>query len=198
MHSATVWWQALSGTQQVLWGIGVFSTTILLFQLVASLLGFEHHSEIGHDSDTGDHSADHDHVSFLQFFTLRNLVAFLTGVGWGSLMLISWGFPNFVAIVGGICFGVAFVAVVMLLMMFFASLAVDGSIDLNNALNQQGEVTVAIPAYGSGFGKMLLSIQGRLIEIEAYAAGASIARGTRVRVIRREGSSMLFVEPMVN
>ena len=73
-----------------------------------------------------------------------------------------------------------------------------GSVDLGEAVNHQGEVRLAIPGYGSGYGKMLLSIQGRSLEIEAYTRGADIGRGTRVRVVRREGSGMLFVEPMVS
>jgi hypothetical protein len=58
-------------------------------------------------------------------------------------------------------------------------------------------VTLAIPGHGSGFGKMMLSIQGRTIEIEAYTPGETIGRGTRVRVIRVQDRNMLFVEPII-
>jgi hypothetical protein len=112
-------------------------------------------------------------------------------------MLISWGLPQWLAVIGGIIQGLGFAAVVMLLMWFLASLAASGSISLENAIDHQGEVTLAIPGHGNGFGKMMLSIQGRTIEIEAYTPGETIGRGTRVRVIRVQDRNMLFVEPII-
>jgi len=154
----------------------------------------------GH-ADTGDtHNLQHQdghHLALLQYFTVRSATAFLTGVGWGSLMLISWGLPAWLAVIGGTVQGLGFAAVVVLLMWFLASLASSGSISLENAVDHQGEVTLAIPGYGNGFGKMMLSIQGRTIEIEAYTPGDTIRRGTRVRVVRVQDRNMLFVEPII-
>lgn len=191
------WWSSLSAAQQVLWGIGIFSSVMLVIQMGLSLIGMDHH-----DTDVGQgHSAaspDHDHTPLFRFFTIRTALAFGTGLGWGGLMLISWGIPQWLAIFLAVGIGLGFVVGVIGLMGLFVSLATSGSVDLDQAVDHQGEVTLAIPGYGSGYGKMLLSIQGRSIEIEAYTRGADIRRGTRVRVVRREGSGMLFVEPMVN
>ena len=201
------WWNGLSTTQQVLCAIGTFSSVLLILQLSLSILGLEHPGlDPGHDTpdaqpDTaGSHHPEHQdghHLPLLQYFTVRNATAFLTGVGWGGLMLISWGLPEWLAVIGGIIQGLAFAAVVMLLMWFLASLASSGSVRLENAIDHQGEVTLAIPGYGNGFGKMMLSIQGRTIEIEAYTPGDTIRRGTRVRVIRVQDRDMLFVEPVI-
>jgi hypothetical protein len=200
------WWNDLSTTQQVLWAIGTFASVLLILQLGFSISGLEHQS-VGLPHDTPDGSAStpdaHDlggqdgHFPMLQYFTIRNMTAFLTGVGWGSLMLISWGLPDWAAVIGGITQGVGFAAVVMFLMWFLASLTSSGSISLENAIDHQGEVTLAIPAHGNGFGKIMLSIQGRTIEIEAYTPGDTIRRGTRVRVIRVQDRNMLFVEPVI-
>jgi membrane protein implicated in regulation of membrane protease activity len=197
------WWNELSTTQQVLWAIGTCSAVLLILQLGLSFAGLEHQTpELGADVPEGQLDAPdgHDlghHPALIQYFTIRDATAFLTGVGWGSLMLISWGLPEWLAVAGGIVQGLGFAAVVMLLMWFLASLASSGSISLKNAIDHQGEVTLAIPAHGNGFGKMMLSIQGRTIEIEAYTPGDAIERGTRVRVIRVQGSGMLFVEPII-
>jgi hypothetical protein len=201
------WWNELSTTQQVLWAIGTFSFVLLILQLGLSFFGLEHQlPDVAQDmpdghADTADtHNLQHQdslHLALLQYFTVRNATAFLTGVGWGSLMLISWGLPAWLAVIGGIIQGLGFAAVVMLLMWFLASLASSGSISLENAIAHQGEVTLAIPGYGNGFGKMMLSIQGRTIEIEAYTPGDAIRRGTRVRVVRVQGRNMLFVEPII-
>jgi hypothetical protein len=201
------WWSELSTTQQVLWAIGTFSSVLLVLQLGLSFFGLEHQVlDLTHDPPDGHAGApdshdlqhqDSQHLALLQYFTVRNATAFLTGVGWGSLMLISWGVPEWLAVIGGILQGVGFAAVVMLLMWFLASLASSGSISLENAIDHQGEVMLAIPGHGNGFGKMMLSIQGRTIEIEAYTPGDTIRRGTRVRVIRVQGRNMLFVEPII-
>jgi len=193
------WWNELGTTQQVLWAIGTFSSALLIMQLGLSFLGLEHQSlALGHDTPDGHtDTSDSHHLVLLQYFTVRNATAFLTGVGWGSLMLISWGLPQWLAVMGGIIQGLGFAAVVMLLMWLLASLAASGSISLENAIDHQGEVTLAIPGHGNGFGKMILSIQGRSIEIEAYTPGETIGRGTRVRVIRVQDRNMLFVEPII-
>lgn len=208
------WWNELSTTQQVLWAIGTFASVLLILQLGLSFAGLEHSADLtagapdGDAAAPGSHDLHHDlrhdlhgesahHLALTQYFTIRNAIAFLTGVGWGSLMLISWGLPEWLAVIGGIIQGLGFAAVVMLLMWFLSSLASSGTISLKNAINHQGEVTLGIPAHGSGFGKMMLSIQGRSIEIEAYTPGDAIPRGTRVRVIRVQGGDMLFVEPLI-
>jgi len=201
------WGNELNATQQVLWAIGTFSFVLLILQLGLSFLGLEHQvldgapdMPAGHADTADPHNLLHQdghHLALLQYFTVRNATAFLTGVGWGSLMLISWGLPAWLAVIGGIIQGLGFAAVVMLLMWFLASLASSGSISLENAIDHQGEVTLAIPGHGNGFGKMMLSIQGRTIEIEAYTPGDTIRRGTRVRVIRVQDRNMLFVEPII-
>jgi hypothetical protein len=201
------WWNELSTKQQVLWAIGTFSSVLFVLQLGLSFFGLEHQvpdmaQDIpdGHAETADTHNLQHldsHHLALLQYFTVRNATAFLTGVGWGSLMLISWGLPAWLAVIGGIIQGLGFAAVVMLLMWFLASLASSGSVSLENAIDHQGEVTLAIPGYGSGFGKMMLSIQGRTIEIEAYTPGDAIRRGTRVRVVRVQDRNMLFVEPII-
>ncbi len=201
------WWNELSATQQALCAIGTFASVLLVLQLILSLAGFDHHAldltgdtpDGGADASGAHHQGggDSHHGSLLRYFTIRDGTAFLVGLGWGGLMLIGWGVPEWLAVIGGIIQGLVFAAIVILLMWFLSSLASSGSISLQNAIDHQGEVTLAIPAHGSGFGKMLLSIQGRSIEIEAYTPGEIIPRGTRVRVIRVQGSGMLFVEPIV-
>jgi hypothetical protein len=181
------WWNELSTTQQVLWAIGTFSSVLFVLQLGLSFFGLEHQvpdaAQVvpdGHADTADTHNLqylDTHHLALLQYFTVRNATAFLTGAGWGGLMLISWGLSPWLAVIGGIIQGLGFVAVVMLLMWFLASLASSGSISLENAIDQQGEVTLAIPGYGNGFGKIMLSIQGRTIEIEAFTPGDTIRRG---------------------
>ena len=91
------WWSSLSAAQQALWGIGIFSSVTLVIQMGLSLLGMGHHDtdvEQGHSAA----STDHDHMPLLRFFTIRTALAFGTGLGWGGLMLISWGIPQWLAI----------------------------------------------------------------------------------------------------
>src|SRR5262249_20341253 len=157
------WWSDLSTTRQALWAIGTFSSVLLILQLGLSFIGLEHHAlQLGHSTPDTPAGApdgnvlqpDSHHLPLLSYFTVRNATAFLTGVGWGSLMLISWGLPEWLAVMGGIVQGLVFAAIVMLLMWLLASLASSGSIALENAIDHHGEVTLAIPGFGAGFGKM--------------------------------------------
>src|SRR5712691_2707585 len=103
------WWNELNTTQQVLWAIGTFASVLLILQLGLSFAGLEHHAlNLAPDTPEGNadtpdsHNPGHEyspHLALIQYFTIRNATAFLTGVGWGSLMLISWGSPEWLAII---------------------------------------------------------------------------------------------------
>jgi hypothetical protein len=197
------WWSELSDTEKLLWLIATFSSVLFGLQVVATMFGmgdsymdmdadFEMDADVdvGGDMDAaadGDvdaaHDADAGH-SIAGYFTVRNFVAFFLGLSWGSLAFISSGLPNAAAIFLGMGIGVFFVIVVMFLMKALSNLKSEGTISLRSAVGAEGDVSILIPGNNQGSGKVTLTVQGRLMEIEAITQGEELRRSDRVKVIR--------------
>ncbi len=176
------WYDALSGIQKVLFLTGAFSTVIFLIQLMLTFVGLD--DNIG-DSDDG--------IAFGDIFTIRNGVSFLMGFSWGGLMAYGWGLESAIGVAFvGFVIGSTFVGVNMLLMFGLAQLKHDGAINLNNAIDQTGTVTLPIPANRTGVGKVMVAFQGRLKELHAITDGDQLARHTEV-IVRDTAGSQLVV-----
>ena len=77
------WWHGLLLEKQIFYGIGIFSLGLLICQILLSLIGLDHHSDVGVGA-----AVDHD--SGLGLFSLRTITAFFAGFGWtGGIRLQS-------------------------------------------------------------------------------------------------------------
>ena len=186
----TEWFEGLTGIEQFLFSTGVFSTLIFAIQFFLVLFGL---TDDDADSDAGD--GVQEGVSLGDVFTLRNGVSFLMGFSWGGLMAYEWGLehPLLLSIVGFII-GMALVAVNMLLLVGMSKLKHDGSIRLENAINEDATVSLPIPAQRTGVGKVTLSIQGRLKEYHAVTDGEALTRNTPVTVLDVAGSQLVVAD----
>jgi membrane protein implicated in regulation of membrane protease activity len=196
------WWSALSNSEKLLWLIATFSSVLFGLQIVSTFLGMSDSDmdmdadfdmdgdvDVGGDMDAavdGDGDAVHDaHAGhwIAGYFTVRNFVAFFLGLSWGSLAFISSGLPNAAAIFMGMGIGVFFVIVVMFLMKALSNLRSEGTISLRSAVGTEGDVSILIPGNNQGSGKVTLTVQGRLMEIEAITEGEELRRSDRIRVV---------------
>jgi hypothetical protein len=201
------WWNALSSTEKLLWLIATFSTVLFGLQIVSTFFGMgdsdmdmdaDFDMDAGGDFDAGAHGdADMSHGHgdadavhdadaghwIAGYFTVRNFVAFFLGLSWGSLAFISSGLPNALAIFFGMGIGVFFVIVVMFLMKALSNLHSEGTISLRSAVGTEADVSILIPGNNQGSGKITLTVQGRLMEIEAITEGEELRRSDRVRVV---------------
>ena len=186
------WWSSLSGIQQVLWGVAVFATTFFAIQTVLTLIGALDIGEEGGgegvdiDLDSGDQAFD-----LVQWFSVRNIIAFLLGISWIGLGALSWGQSTSLALALGILAGVGAVVLNIRILEGLSKLRSSGNIQLENAVGHEGKVSIAIPERLTGSGKVSIAIQQRLMELEAVTEGGGIARGQTVKVIRISGEKLV-------
>jgi hypothetical protein len=193
------WWTGLSGTEQVLWGLALFSTVFFLIQtvitLVAGDLDADADTDVSGDGDLdaqADHGGQGDHdASFLgQYFTIRNMVAFFLGFSWGGLAILEFNVPAPLAIALATLDGLLFVAVVMGIMRALAGLRHSGTLSLKNAVGKTGTVSITIPGEMGGDGKVSLVVQGRLTDLNAVTEGPELRVGVAIRVTGLIGSKL--------
>jgi hypothetical protein len=68
-----------------------------------------------------------------------------------------------------------------------------GNLDLRNAIGLEAEVYLSIPESNSGKGKVHISVQGALRELDAGTGGDRIPTGSRVKV-KSVSNNVLIVE----
>ncbi|RKZ35194.1 MAG: hypothetical protein DRQ49_19800 [Gammaproteobacteria bacterium] len=176
------WWISLTGVQQLLWGLAIPFTLLFMLQMVVALfIGAD-------DGDGGDHDGSGDAS---MFFTLRNAIVFFLGFSWGGLACVEAG----ISIVWAILIGLFMVALNLLLLKGLATLNESGNIDLENTVGKEAIVSISIPGKFGGCGKVNISFQGRLEELEAITEGEKITRGHTVKVVR-VSNNQLIVNPL--
>jgi hypothetical protein len=180
---------------------------VLLLQAAASFLGLEHgghdvpHHDAGHighighigHAGHGGHGAPHEHAAGdgLNLLTVRSLSAGVAFFGLGGLAARALG-PLLATLVGAVAGLVAAVAVAVLMRQLLR-LESDGTLDIGRAVGTGGVVYLAVPGARDGAGKVHLTLQGRLVELQAVTPNDALPTGQRVLVIDVAGPDTVVV-----
>ena len=149
------------------------------------------------DFDLGDGSGDTlDTGGTLQLFSVRNIINFLLGVGWGGVCF-SGSIQNqtLLALVA-LLTGCVFVAVFIMLFRQMRRLEHDGAFRVEDCVGQVADVYLRIPAQRGGEGKIQFSFNGSVQELPAITDGPAIATGQKVRVCEVIGGHTVLVETL--
>lgn len=142
-----------------------------------------------------EHAADAQ-ATFFKVLSLKTLVAFVTFFGLTGLGGLSAGWSHAATLVAAIAAGLAAVWIVAWLMAAMHKLQASGNLNLKNAIGKQAKVYLRVPGHRQGTGRVMLTVQGRVVECKAITAGAEIATGLPVVVVDLEAADTLAVEPV--
>jgi len=130
----------------------------------------------------------------IKIFTLRNLFAFLSIGGW-VMFFLSQSSELWIAIPIGFLAGAAIAVIQSILFKLMYRLERSGTISYKNAIGMEGEVYVPIQSDMKEGGKVMLMLQGRLMECDAVSEHhEKIPTGAKVKVVRLADVSTLVVE----
>lgn len=211
----TQWWETLSVFEKVLWFIAIPFSVILIIQMILTFAGMG-----GGDSDigTGDvGSPDHDlsgdpstdsgsdspghfegEVSF-NFFTIRNFIAFFTLFGWAGIAAYNSGVSIFWTIIIALFAGLVAMTLVSSLFYFLTKLQdTGGGLNIYNAVGQIGNVYIPIKAGGGNVGKIQVTVQGAVREMQALTRSeVDLPTGTVVKVTGIASGNIVVVEKII-
>jgi membrane protein implicated in regulation of membrane protease activity len=158
--------------------------TAIVVQTILLLVG-------GGDGDLDDgpdvhHDGSHSDVAFLKWLSIKGIVAFLTFFGLAGLATGSSPRPLQTLPVA-LAAGLAALFAVGWMMRALSRLQSSGTLDLGNAVGKTGRVHLRIPPARRGAGKVMVEVQGRLVECGAVTAANEIPTGTPVRVVAVSG-----------
>ncbi len=170
------------------WICLLFGGGVVLLQLGASLLGLHHdapHDTFGHGPTSEG----------LQLGSVRAISAGVAFFGVGGLATLRLGLPWVAALGAGLTAAVAAAVGVAFLMRGMARLEGDQTFVLKNTVGLSGDVYLSIPARRGGTGKIHITVQQRVMELDAMTTDGDIATGTRVLVIDAIAPATVIVVP---
>ncbi|MHC4988982.1 MAG: hypothetical protein ACYTFX_10890, partial [Planctomycetota bacterium] len=142
----------------------------------------------GFDADAGDVS-DTD-ISF-KLLSLQGITAFFMMfglVGWATLR--QWELPPVVPIAAGTAAGFAIIWIMKQIFNWATSLQSSGTMNLNNAIGQEGTVYLTIRP--GDIGKVQVNVQNRLSVLNAITEGnEEIKTGADVRVVKIKADKLV-------
>jgi hypothetical protein len=178
--------------EKVYWVIALISSIIFIILLIMTLLGGD-----AEDFDGGDVDADIDGDTGIgfQFLSFKNLMGFLTIFGWSGIACLDGGLSKFSTVLISVSCGLVMMFVMATLFYYLGKLQSSGTLKLKNALNQVGEVYLTIGAKRSKIGKVSITVQGTLRELEALTdEEKDLVLGNVVSVKEVTDNGLLIVE----
>ena len=189
--SISEWWATLTAAHQVFWFIAIVFSVLFFIQFILVLLGVDSHD--GDMDVDGGETGDFEHE--FSALSVRSIIAFFTFFGWTGVLTINNGLSVWVAIIMASVAGLAAMFIVAYLMYKFAQLEQSGTLNLYNALDQEGEVYLPIPEGRKGRGKIHLKVDGRMREMDAVTDGLELKTGSTIKVVEILDDNVLKVEP---
>ena len=186
------WFNNLEPGIKVYWAIALVTSTIFVIQTILSLIGLGDF-DMDIDLDGGDAL---DSSGFSDMLSIKNAINFLLGFGWAGVCFYD-SIPNgfLLGIVAFLC-GVAFVAMFIYIFKKLMKLESNGAFDINTAEGKTCNVYLRIPANRTGTGKVQISFDGSVQELDAVTDGDMIPTGTKVVVMEVLNNNILHVEKL--
>ena len=194
MNTLSDWFIQLDPTLRFYWGIAIFATIVVIIQMTMSFAGMG-------DIDSGDADVDFstdtdslDDAGSMHLLSIRNIFYFLLGFGWAGVSL--WNsIPNAIILcIAAILVGCLFVGIFIFLFRQMMKLQSNGAFNINDAVGKVCDVYLRIPGENQGLGKVQISFNGSVQELDARTTGEPIPSGAKVRVLRVIDKKVLEVE----
>lgn len=220
LTSITQWFTSLDSTMQVFWAIALAASVVFLIQNALMLMGigdmdsdvdadvgtdFDVHTDLGDADLTGtadtDLSTGHSghegtlgSAGIFSLFTLRNFINFFLGFGWGGISL-SGAIPHRgLLVVAALLCGLFFVAVFVMMFRAVLRLETNGAFRIQDCVGLTATVYLRIPAAHAAAGKVQVSVNGSVHELDAFTDGDFLPTGTRVQIVKVIDSGSLLVK----
>jgi hypothetical protein len=182
------WLNTLAPMLKIYWIIAGITSLIFVIQTIMTLVGMDSSDGLNADFD-GDMNIEGP----FQLFSLRNLVNFFLGFGWGGVCFYDTFSASAWVTVFAILTGLVFVLIFFFLIKMLLKLNKDNTFKIQNTLHLAADIYLTVPAEKAGKGKIQISVGGSVHEIDAMTADEKIPTGSKVRVVEIIDSQTVLV-----
>ncbi|MDR0832777.1 MAG: serine protease [Candidatus Symbiothrix sp.] len=185
------WFNTLDPVLKTYWIIAGVASLLFVIQTIMSFVGMDSDG-LDVDFDGSGSGEVHADASY-PFFSVRSLVNFFLGVGWGGVCFYDTFTSNLWVIVAAVVTGIVLVLIFLVIFKQMMRLKRDNTFQIGETVGKTADVYLAIPGEKSGRGKIQISVRGAFHEIDAQTAGERIPTGGIVRVEKVIDSQTVLV-----
>ena len=187
------WFYSLDPTLQVLWVMAGLSTLIFAIQFVMSIIGIGA-ADCDMDFDT-DGDVGLDDAGAGSLFSIRSIVNFSVGFSWMGICGWEYIESPILLTIASIAMGLLMSATFLYISRQMMKLQSSGNFDIRDCAGKTCDVYLRIPAAGHGTGKVQISLNGSIQELDARTdCTHDISSGTKVKVIEVIGQTLVVEE----
>lgn len=171
--------QSLDALHQIFWACAVIGSLLFVIQFIFTIIGLDHDT-----ADMDFHDGDTTGIGGgMNLFTIKNLIGFVMGFGWAGVCLNDSIKSVPLLIILALLVGCIFVATFVIIYKQTRKLDHNGAFDIKDCIGKTASVYLRIPAGGEGKGKIQISINGSVHELNALSDEDAIASGQTVKVV---------------
>lgn len=177
------WFSNLEFLSQIYWLTAIIGSLVFSVVMVMAFTG----------GDADD--IDGDIEAGFQFISFKNLVGFFTIFGWSGIACMDAGFSTPLTIIISMICGLLMMVIMAALFFFISKLSDSGTLNYKNALDAVGEVYLTIGEDRSKMGKVNVSVQGSMRELDALTDSLTpLKTGTIIKVVDVTSNGILIVD----
>lgn len=189
--------QEMSTPLQIYWILAIVSSVIFIIQAIMTFVGFDSDADIeladAPDAIPESGDADFDADGF-HLISIKSVVSFILGFGWTGVLF--WDAIDSPLWLGLLAFvvGLIFMALIAFLLFQIKKLDKDNTFRVEKVIGLNAEVYLRIPAARKDTGKINVSLNGSMHELEALTEGDEIPTGAKVRITAKVDGETVIVE----
>jgi len=182
----------------IYWLAAIVGTLLFVVQITLSMSSGDagdtsasDHADIGHDSDlNGD-----GHTSWgeaMRYFTMRNVVHFLVGFGWGGVIFSGLG--ELAGSVLALACGLILVVAMIFMMRTLGRMESHAPQTMAEASGKQIKMHVSAGENGTTLGRGMVVLRGAMTEVQVKSTGRCVRPG-EIAIVARVGEGFVEVDP---
>lgn len=170
------------------WVLAIISSVVFIIQAIATFVGFDADTDI--NGGDADFDADGFHI-----VSIKTIVCFILGFGWTGVLFWETIESKMLLSILAFVIGLAFMLIIALLLRWVMKLDKDNTFHTEQTVGLIAEVYLRIPASRKETGKIMVSLNGSVHEIEALTDETeTIPTGGKVEILSAVKSSVVLVK----
>ena len=192
-NEPTLWEQfLLDPMTYIYWGVAIISSFVFTIQTLLLFVGFDADGNF----DGGDVSFD---VDGLALVSVKPIACFLLGFGWCGVIISPFFVEAWITALISLGVGTLFMFGAWVLLKQVLTLSQDNTFHTEKVVGYTADVYLRIPADTRKSGKIMVSYEGSLHELQAFnTSGEEIPTGAKVRVVATIDDAAVLVEKVID
>lgn len=192
-NEPTLWEQfLLDPMTYIYWGVAIISSLVFTIQTLLLFVGFDADGNF----DGGDVSFDVDGIALV---SVKTVACFLLGFGWCGVIISPFFVEAWITALISLGVGTLFMLGAWILLKQVLTLSQDNTFHTEKVVGYTADVYLRIPADTRKGGKIMVSHEGSLHELQAFnTSGEEIPTGAKVRVVATIDDAAVLVEKVID